>query len=570
MGNIRILDKKLVNKIAAGEVIQNPASIIKELIENSLDAQADNIIIEVRDGGKSYIQVKDNGCGMDEEDAIKAPERYSTSKIKSAKDLFNIKTLGFRGEALASIAAVTKMKLITCTDKSITGTEVHIVDNKTKVDETGCPKGTIIEIKDIFYNTPARKKYLKTKNQELRKITDIVTRYALGFPEVYFKLTSDNNLVLLAPRTKFLPNIANIYGRNTSKQMLNVDYTTSNLQINGYISKPSHTKPNKTYQTFFVNNRYVENKMLKNALNNAYQTLVHLKRFPVCILKIEVKPKTLDVNVHPAKKQIKFSQEETIHQGIFDAVRQTLKKHELIPEITQSPPKQTVLVTKKKIKKKTKDQEKTYPVPKPTQELLRESDAKVKTEKLPDLTIVGQIYDTYILAQSNKALYLIDQHVAEERINYEKYMAQYRKQEIPTQALLEPIVTELDPRQFSLVKSNIELLKKLGFLVEEFGKNTIVIRTMPVILPNQNKQIVLDIIQELERAQDLIEEEKEKILIMKACKSSIKANQNLTGPEIRKIIKNLAKTKYPYSCPHGRPVLVKLTKKEIEKRFKRR
>ena len=323
MGKIRVLDNDVVNKIAAGEVIERPASIVKELIENSLDAGADNIVIEVRDGGKEYISVKDNGSGMDEDDAVKASERHSTSKIKNSKDLFNIQTLGFRGEALSSIAAVSEMTLITKTGRSIIGTQVDIKNNEMKVNETGCSKGTIIEDKDLFYNTPARKKYLKSANQELREITDIVTRYALGFPKIYFKLTSDNNLILIAPKTTdSLSNISNIYGRYTSEQMLKINYSFGDIKITGYMSKPLNTKPNKTHQTFFVNNRYIESKIISEALNNAYRTLAHSQRFPVCILKIIIKPKSIDVNVHPAKKKIKFSQEEKIHNAVFDVVNQ--------------------------------------------------------------------------------------------------------------------------------------------------------------------------------------------------------------------------------------------------------
>lgn len=564
---IRVLDKELINKIAAGEVVERPASVVKELIENSIDAGAKKIFIEVKEGGKSFIKVQDDGSGMDEEDATLAFERHSTSKIKSAKDLFDIHSLGFRGEALASISAVADVTMKTKTN-SIIGTQIDIKGNETTINEVGVPKGTIVEVKNLFINTPARKKYLKSIDVELGHIIDVVTRFALGYPNIYFKLIHNARELVVAPAiTNTRSNMANIYGRHIAKNLLQVDFSTANIEVMGFISKPSTTKPNKNYQSVFVNNRYVVNKTVSDAINQAYHSLVMKGRYPIAVLHVNVDADKVDVNVHPTKREIKFSKEQEVYDAVFNAVRKTLRDNELIPVVEDKPTKQEVLITKKQIKKK---EEEGY-VRKPSQMLLREGPREVVTEKLPGLKVVGQIQDSYILADSKDGLYIIDQHAAEERVNYEKFMAQLKDKGIGVQKLLDPIVVEVSPKDAKLIEANLEVLKRIGFTTQEFGKNTYVIRTFPTILARQqDKQLFLDIVAELDKYKNKIDEEKERLIIMKACKTSVKANDTLTMPQMTKLVEELAKAEFPYSCPHGRPTIINLTRDEIEKRFKRK
>ncbi len=537
---IKLLDEDTIKKIAAGEVIENPASVVKELVENSIDAQATKIHIEIREGGKSYIKVSDNGTGMTREDAELSVKRHSTSKIESADDLFNIHSLGFRGEALASIAAVSELTITTKTTDSLEGTQV----NADEIKEVGCPKGTTVEVRKLFYNTPARKKYLGSMRKELNSVTDIVTRYALGFPQIDFELIHNSRQILKAPTADDLSNISNIYGSEIAKKMVK-------LQDIGYVSKPSVTKTTRNYQTVFVNNRYVKSRTVQNVLNETYQELLVTKRYPVALLRLTIDPKDIDVNVHPAKREIKFSYPDKIKKLVSEAVKKTFKHERVIPEAKTTQHKLAL--------------DKTYKPEISRQKLLREKPEKELSE-LPNMRIIGQHNKTFIVAEAQDALLLIDQHVAEERVNYEKFM---KKDKIKTQELINPFVVELEPKKYQSVIENKELLQGLGFTVEKFGRQTVVVRSIPSLLEYKNKQIINDVFDELHRARRKVYEEKEKDIIMKACKSSVKANQELTIPQMIDLVKRLDKTEMPYKCPHGRPVIIKIENREILKRFHR-
>ncbi len=571
MGKIKILSNELISKIAAGEVIERPSSVVKELIENSIDAGAKSIIVEVKEGGKSFIKVQDDGSGMDEEDATLAFERHSTSKIGSVKDLFGIRSLGFRGEALASIAAVSEVLLKTKIASSIIGTRVEVKGDDVTVSEVGVPKGTVVEVRNLFYNTPARKKYLKSIDVELSHIIDVVTRFALGYPNIFFKLTHNDRELLISPATNNTRNnIANIYGGHMAKGLLQIDFSTANIEVMGFVSKPTTTKPNKSYQSVFVNNRYVKDKTISDAINNAYHSLVMRNRFPIVVLHLNIEPTNIDVNVHPTKREIRLSKEQEVYEAVFNAIKKTLRDNDLIPSVEIKPSMQEVLITKKPIKKK--DKEEKYKPAKAEQMMLKEESKKVLVvEKLPAMRVIGQIQNSYIIADSEDGLYIIDQHAAEERVNYEKFMSQVSENSIGVQQLLNPIIVELSPKEAELVESNLELLNRLGFRTQEFGKNTFVVRTFPTILAKQqDKQLFLDIVAELEKQKNKIEEEKERLIIIMACKSSVKAHDSLTLPQMSKLIEELSKAEFPYSCPHGRPTIINLTKDEIEKRFKRK
>lgn len=591
MGIIKILDKELVGKIAAGEVVERPASVVKELIENSLDAGARKILIEVKEGGKSLIKVEDDGSGIAEDDMTILAQRHSTSKLNSAEDLFKISSFGFRGEALSSIAAVSELTIKSKTANSISGMKLTFDEEGRTLEPTACPKGTIVEVKNLFYNTPARKKYLKGIEPELREIEDIITRYALSFPEVFFKLTHGGNTLLSSPSTSnTLSNISNIYGNSVAKNLLQVDHVQEGITVMGSISRPSLTKPNRDTISVFINRRYITSRLIIEAIEEAYRTLLTVGRHPIAILNVTIEPAEIDVNVHPAKREIKFSHEHRIYDAVYNAVKKTLSENELIKEAEFPKSRQDVLISKQELPKRAdkqsgpaafqsemkngaaglKDGKTFYTQQKSEQLMLKEAEPLIKKQNLPGMRIAAQLLDTYIIAEGEDCIYLIDQHAAQERVNYEKFMKGLTSDTISTQVLLKPIVLELEPKQHTLVMDNLEVLKKIGFEVADFGTGSVIVKSFPIIIPKQDRQLVLDIIDELESAKNKITEEREKLLIMRACKASVKANQQLTISELSKIIEELSVTDSPYTCPHGRPVIIRLTKYELEKMFKRK
>lgn len=591
MGIIKILDKELVGKIAAGEVVERPASVVKELIENSLDAGARKILIEVKEGGKSLIKVEDDGSGIAEDDMTILAQRHSTSKLNSAEDLFKISSFGFRGEALSSIAAVSELTIKSKTANSISGMKLTFDEEGRTLEPTACPKGTIVEVKNLFYNTPARKKYLKGIEPELREIEDIITRYALSFPEVFFKLTHGGNTLLSSPSTSnTLSNISNIYGNSVAKNLLQVDHVQEGITVMGSISRPSLTKPNRDTISVFINRRYITSRLIIEAIEEAYRTLLTVGRHPIAILNVTIEPAEIDVNVHPAKREIKFSHEHRIYDAVYNAVKKTLSENELIKEAEFPKSRQDVLISKQELPKRAdkqsgpaafqsemkngaaglKDGKTFYTQQKSEQLMLKEAEPLIKKQNLPGMRIAAQLLDTYIIAEGEDCIYLIDQHAAQERVNYEKFMKGLTSDTISTQVLLKPILIELEPKQHTLVMDNLEVLKKIGFEVADFGTGSVIVKSFPIIIPKQDRQLVLDIIDELESAKNKITEEREKLLIMRACKASVKANQQLTISELSKIIEELSVTDSPYTCPHGRPVIIRLTKYELEKMFKRK
>ena len=564
MPTINILDDALINKIAAGEVVERPASVVKELIENSIDADANEIVIDIKDGGKSLIKIADNGNGMDKDDAKLCIERHATSKLSNINELSSISTLGFRGEALSSIASVSDFSLITKTEQAMEGTNIRVEEGKTSIKDIGCSKGTVVEVKNLFSNIPAREKFLKSIQVEFNYIADIVTRYALINKDIFFKLVHNDKIIFSSQKTDSLfNNIVSIYGKEIASNLVKVFYESDYLKIYGYIGKPSLTRNDKQMQSFYVNKRYVKNKIINDAVYNAFHTLLFINRHPTAVLNIEINPEIVDVNVHPSKKMIKVFDEEKFYNDVFNAVRQSLYTNNLIPEAKLDD-------TNYKVSRK-------YPLQTDKQSVLAVEDSPVKkkaeekiSENVGPFLLIGQISKTYILAENNKGLLIIDQHAAQERISYEKFMKQYEKEGIKTQKLVKPKVINLSAAESGVMEDNITFLSKLGFSIEAYGNNSFILRTTPSIFGRVDAVLITDILTELSGISSKnIDKVKEERIIRFACRKSIKAGEEMTMPLMEKLIEELDSTEQPFTCPHGRPTAISISLPELERKFKR-
>lgn len=595
MGKIHVLNENISNKIAAGEVVERPSSVIKELIENSIDANASSITIEIKDGGISYIRISDNGIGMDSEDAKISFIRHSTSKISSESDLFYINTLGFRGEALASIASVAYIEMLTKQKEDNYGTKINIEGGELKYIETaGCSDGTTITVKNLFYNTPARLKFLKKESREAAIISDMLLKLSLSRPDISFKYINNNKLIFNTPGDGSLKNtILILYGKDTYSSLININYSNNYLSINGFVGSSKIARSNRNHQVFFVNNRLVKNKILSTAVDNAYKTYLTINKFAFCIIFIDINPELIDVNVHPTKSEIRFQNESEIFSAIFNTVRNGLTGEILIPNLSFDEDdnkeihvkdnvyeieKQENLFdsniiedTKYLFKENSKLQEnnKTYMDIEPVKESSIENiDFK---SILPPLIVLGQCHYTYILAQGPDGLYIIDQHAAHERIMYEKFKDSYESSGIQSQELLVPLVIEMTPDEIIIIKENIEKFHKLGFDIDNFGNNSLIIRAVPIIFGEpQLKKLFIEIVDNinsnnLSGSSNFID----KSLYTLACKSAVKANDKLSDIEMSELLNMLRLTNNPYNCPHGRPTIIKMSKYELEKKFKR-
>ncbi len=616
MPKINLLSEDLINKIAAGEVIERPASVVKELVENSLDAKATKIKIEIKDSGKKLIKVSDNGSGMEEEDAKKSILRHATSKIQNTDDLFDIHTLGFRGEALASIAAVSKLGIITKKKDKLEGYNLVLEGGKIiSSGIIGADSGTTIEVHDLFFNTPVRKKFLKTDAVELRHIVDTVIRYALINNNVAFELLHDNHHLLNSPAIEdYRGKIASIYGTNLAKNLLEVNYQNNDLKIHGFIVKPYQARNDKTQQQTYVNNRWVRNDDISKAVYDSYHSLLFVGKHPVYVLNIEVDPKRIDVNVHPAKTEIKIEQKDLVYSSVLEAVNGTLKKHNLIPEMDLDYEDQLTFGTPKKVVQSNKPEVK-YVFDKSNQEQLDsinndstivtteiyseeeqlnqnqeqkkdgefyaspEEDVFIHDEnkiasgnyKIPAMKLLGQIHKTFFIAEVSDGLLLIDQHVVQERVFYEKFMKELMNKKVAVQKLLKGGVLEFSASEKVLVEENLGKLEELGFKLEPFGGNTFVLKTMPSLFGKiQAKELVYTVLAELKEGRSKLEEIQEEIITRMACRASVKAGDTLTNTEMESMLKELERCKLPYTCPHGRAVLIKVGVDELEKKFRRK
>jgi len=571
MPKIKLLDDSLINKIAAGEVIESPASVVKELMENSIDAKAKKIFIEIREGGKSFIRVTDDGCGMDKKDTILSIERHATSKIKEDEDLFNIKTLGFRGEALASIAGICAMQLKTNTGDP-EGIELDIFGGKIISQKPRVmPRGTTIIVEELFKNVPVRKKHMKTIETETRKIVELLTSQAIINREIFFELVHNNKKVLsFPPAEKLIDRIAEIFGTTTAKNMLHIDFCEGDMKIKGLISKPGFQKNNKSMQYIYVNKRHIKSAIISEAIIDGYHTFLNIGKQPIYFLNLSINPHNIDVNVHPRKTRIRIEREQNVQGFIKTAIRDVLiniKDEPVRIHTTESDSDFSAFGI-------TKTKQKTLPNASAGTNV-QTKDIKTKIESQTNkkhFRVLGQVLKTYIIIETSEGMYIIDQHAAMERVNYEKYLEEYKTKGVSTQKLLEPIIIEVSPTESLLVKHNLESLKNFGFELEEFGKNTFTLRTIPVIFERvQGRDVFLSVLDELKvGASKKLELVKEERIIRKACRISIKAGDILEEAELNNVITDLFNAKQPHTCPHGRPTMIKFTLDDFEKMFRRK
>ena len=570
MSKIHLMDEILANKIAAGEVVEKCVSVVKELVENSIDAKASIIKVELKDAGTQLIKVTDNGIGMDEEDSLMAFQRHATSKIIDESDLYRISTLGFRGEALPSIASVSNVTLKTCS-KNI-GTIVNISGGKVlSVTKGDARIGTIIEIKNLFYNTPARLKHIKSLYSELANITEYMNKIAFSHPNIKFTLTNNDNKILETDgRGDLLKTIKDIYGLEVAKKMYKVKSNLDDYEIEGYISYPSVNRSNKNHMITIVNGRVVKNYDLNRTINDSYHSYKPDNRYPIVVLKINVDPSLIDVNIHPTKMDIKFSKMNELLDEISTMIKNTIGTKNLIPKVTAP------VVEKKHYEQFVLDFNKKEEVYE--QELFVNEDLTIKEEvedekkELEAMYPVGIVHGTYIICQNELGMYLIDQHAAKERINYEIYKEKLGNPKKDSLPLLFPITIEYPSNEFIILKENFEFIRSLNIDINEFGINSIIIKSHPTWLPKGHEEEaikkILDLIINIEK-NFTIEKFNEKLATTLACKMSIKANTNITIEEMEKLISDLRKCDNPYNCPHGRPTIIFYSTYELEKLFKR-
>jgi DNA mismatch repair protein MutL len=582
MPKIKPLSEELINKIAAGEVIERPASVVKELIENALDAHATSIHIDISDCGKKLIRVTDNGEGMDEDDALQCLQRHATSKLTSDNDLFNITTLGFRGEALASIAAVSQLSLITKQEEEIQGFNI-VVEGGREISKgvIAAQRGTIVEVRNLFFNTPARKKFMKTDAVELRHIVDIVTNYALGNPQCSFVLQHENHQLINSPAADDLRNkIASIYSINLAKELLEVKYDNELGHVTGYICPPQQCRNDKSQQVLFLNGRWVKNKDVVKAVYDGYHSMLFVGKHPIFVLFLEVNPQKVDVNVHPQKSEIKIEQAKELENAVQDAIRLTLEKNNLIPimkfeynQETIEPKYQFEETTQAVLQRPIVEEYST-----PEEEILQKEPIKKqqpvevpKRRALPPMRLLGQVHKTFFVAETLDGMYYIDQHAAHERVLYEKFMHQHAQQDVKVQRLLKGEVIEFTAAEGVLVEENKTALLQMGFFLEDFGDYTYVLKTIPLLFGRvQPKEIIYDVLSMLKEGKSKLAETREEIVTRMACRSAVMAGQVLTIHEMEAIMEQLAYTKLPFTCPHGRPTVIKVTVDELERKFKRK
>ena len=599
MSKIKVMDDILANKIAAGEVVEKCASVVKELVENSIDASATEIKIELEEAGTKKIKVTDNGIGMDREDAVMSFQRHATSKLKNEDDLYRIETLGFRGEALASIASVSKVTLKTSSGG--VGTTVEINGGKIeKVENSDARIGTIITVSDLFYNTPARLKHLKSLYTELANITDYVNKMALSHSEIKFLLTNNGNTILNTDGSdNLLKTISCIYGIDIAKKMIEVSTQDDDYEVNGFISLPEVMRSNRNGIITLVNGRVVRNTEINRIINDSYHGYKPDSRYPIVVLKIEVDPSLIDVNIHPTKMDIKFSKMDEILDLIEKMIRKALKQQLMIPHIDIS---KTMPLFEDGFEKKENDEiikeekpkyeeitlnlerigeeEENYTPVKEVDKTIDMSDVDESslfeiiesTEKLPELYPIGVVHGTFIVCQNERGMYLVDQHAAQERINFEYYHDVMAKPKQDSIYLLLPLTLEFSNNEYIILKENFNILEKMGFVIEDFGINSIVVKAHPIWLPKDKEIDMIKLI-----INNVIDKEKnfslakfnEHIAATVSCKASIRANDKITLEEMESLINNLRKCRDPFHCAHGRPSIVFFSSYDLQKMFKR-
>lgn len=667
MGSIQVLSQNTINQIAAGEVIERPSSVVKELVENAIDAKASAVTVEIKEGGIDFIRITDNGSGIEKDEVKTAFLRHATSKIRTTEDLLTIGSLGFRGEALASIASIAKVEVITKTAEPMTGVRYMIEGGEeTAFEEVGCPEGTTFLIRSLFYNTPARRKFLKSKMTEAGYISAMLERIALSHPEVAFKFIHQNKTVLHTTGSGRMKDVIyQIYGKDVAMNLLPVEVYRDAFRIEGYIGKPVISRGNRNLENYFVNGRYIKNNIITKAIEDGYKTWQMVHKYPFTALNLTIEPEFLDVNVHPAKMEVRFKNGEEIFSAFLEGIREALGSSQMIPKVSLSEEKkkkerkgtdvrgaepfEARRIARKPVKPMTDmlKEESRYEVDKlfekqeqlsekqqqlseraqqllekqqqlseKPQRLSEKSQSLLAEEKIgckeanhsersnsermepqdgiiqpkqeelqlsfldedihtkdtrQDFRIIGQLFDTYWLLQRGDELLFMDQHAAHEKVLYEKLMKNYREQQVYKQQLMPPVILSLSMKEQDFVKTYDKLLSDFGFTLEEFGPDAYCLRTVPSNLFGMDAQVffreLLDAMEEEVKKVDL-DMVLDRIATM-ACKAAIKANQKMTVREAEELLKECEKLHNPYTCPHGRPVLFSMSKKEIEKKFNR-
>ena len=585
------LDDELIDKIAAGEVVERPASIVKELIENSIDAGADEIRIQVKEGGKKEIIIDDNGSGIPKDDIELAFERHSTSKLKSLDDLTNILTLGFRGEALSSISAVSRLEIESKTPEAELGIKLKIEGGKiVEKKEIARNQGTRIKISDIFFNTPARRKFMKSKETEFSHILDLIENYALIYPEIYFSLNHNSKEVLVSPKSTssmdelmYLENISYILGKNIAKEMIQVKNSDEGIKLTAFIGKPAIYRKNSDRISVFVNKRSIKSALVIKAVRNAYKGLLLHNYYPIALISLEIDPTKIDVNVHPQKREIRFSNEELLFQFISESIRNKLEEINIVRVV------ETKKIKTPRSPPKIKKPERSAPqISSRTLESLIETtpdkiQKKIETpqddevegeEKIPKMRYLGQIFNIYLLFEGKKDLYIVDQHAAAERIQYERLLKHSKKAKIKTQVLLSPITFDLPAKEteFLLNSDNLKKLEKFGFEISHFGGNTWKVSKYPVLMGKiQDEKALIEFFEELDLGKSMLDiESTDKVIKLMACHSSLRGGEAITAARAEKLLADLRKCKNSFACCHGRPTIIKIDETFLEKKFQRR
>ena len=638
MSIIHILDNNTINKIAAGEVVERPSSVVKELVENSIDAGATAVTVEVHDGGTTLIRITDNGSGISKEDVEKAFIRHATSKIEKIDDLENVISLGFRGEALASIAAVSQVEMITKTKDSAIGTKIEINGGKIiEKTEAASNNGTSISVKNLFFNVPARRKFLKKPSVESGYISDIINKIALGHPEVSIKYINNSNTMLHTSGNNDLKTaFYHIYGKEMLNQMLDVDVSESGMRLYGITGKPQLSRGTRAYENLFINGRFIKNETVSQAVEDAYKTRLMIGKFPVFALNFYIPPEYIDVNVHPAKLEVRFRDNDVVYDFIYTAVLDIFKDKVLIPESTwdssnskeakslidegkeefpfkneeeiplkniesQESHKEGVKYTTTENKsieelqklykqaelsdgiskntfKMQENKNPYYKEEKAEQNILpavenaeKDKDAETAKPFFHNYKIIGQIFTTYWIVEQGESIFLIDQHAAHERVLYERFMKSFNESSVMSQRLIEPVMLNLTENEIEAINKNMDLLSKAGFEIECITERDYALKGVPFIFKNPESLSFFNSIIDILGEKQLNSVMDTKILSVAtmACKAAVKANDRLSVQEASALINELLKLENPFSCPHGRPTIIELTKYELEKKFKR-
>ncbi|SIS64810.1 DNA mismatch repair endonuclease MutL [Salimicrobium salexigens] len=603
MDNIHVMPDALANKIAAGEVVERPSSVVKELMENSIDAGSSVVNVELREAGLEYIRIADNGKGMEKEDAVRAFQRHATSKIRDERDLFHVKTLGFRGEALASIAAVSKLSVKTSTGDT-SGISLYLEGGEVRNHEASdARQGTEIKVEELFFNTPARLKYMKTIHTELGHVTDVVNRMALANPHVKVSLEHQGKtLFQTSGRGDQLQVLSQIYGSNVARKMKRTSAEDKDFKLEMLIGRPEITRASRAYMSLIVNGRFIRNPKLVQAILKGYDTLLPLGKYPVALINIDMDPSLLDVNVHPAKLEVRFSKEQELFELIQNTIKQAFREETLIPEGTSTINKkedkseQTSMVFEKprvseitansnqsyeteRTDESTPGPEKENPFPlepEPAEETVKDSgdirqEEEKNTQRVPHMYPVGQLHGTYIIAQNERGMYMIDQHAAQERVKYERFKKKLGEPDQTVQELLVPLTFTFPAKTALKIEENSHILENIGVFFESFGTNTFIVRSHPEWFPKGYEgEIIEEIVEELEQSNNInIESFRNDAAALMSCKGSIKANHHLTMRDMEVLLDDLAAAEDPFTCPHGRPIIVFFSEYDIEKMFKR-